>query len=101
VTGGIKDDIPSGEVVQAYFLGQYPVTTSPVSHHPEFPEGMSTERLFPEVSSEYTNPKTGISNTVNCYIPGVEAAVAEIVCPFPFVRPIDQERDPRPCILPW
>ena len=86
--------------MQAYFLGQYPVTRGhPV--HPEFPEGMSTERLFPEVSSEYKNPQTDISYTVGCYVPGVKAeATDEIACPFPFVRPID-ENHPRTCILPW
>jgi hypothetical protein len=61
--------------------------------------GMSTAAMFPEVSSEYTDPKTGLQYSVPCYIPGAEAETEKNVCPDPFLVPND-ENHPRTCILP-
>ena len=65
----------------------------------EYPMGMGTDAMFPEVSAVFTDPVTGTSHDVACYIPGVEAEIEDVVCPFPFVRPNDKG-NPRPCIQP-
>ena len=61
--------------------------------------GMSTAAMFPEVSSEYTDPKTGLQYSVPCYIPGAEAEIEKNVCPDPFLVPND-EIHPRNCVQP-
>jgi hypothetical protein len=60
---------------------------------------MDTAAMFPETSMEYTDPSSNIVRTVSCYVPGMEAKVADIICPDPFVRPVD-ESHPANCIQP-
>ena len=98
-TGGVLDDIPEGERVQAFFLGQLPAYDPALPKAIEYPSGLSTDAMFAEVSSQYVDPTTGISYTVPCYIPGAEAKVNEIVCPEPFVAPLF-EKTPQNCIQP-
>ena len=95
-TGGILDDIPPGEQVQALFLGQLPSPADRKQMSVEFPAGMATDAMFPEVSSEYTFPD-GTKYTVPCYIPGVEAKVGDIVCPDPFVSNAAGSDCVQPC----
>jgi hypothetical protein len=93
-------DIPAGERLKAFYLGQHPVTDPAHPRSVEFPLGMSKNELFPQLSSEYTDPATGVLYTVPCYIPATEADTKDTtVCPFPFVRPIGDDH-PRNCIQP-
>jgi hypothetical protein len=55
--------------------------------------------MFPETTMEYTDPSSNVAHTLSCYIPGIEPKVASIVCPDPFVRPIDGNH-PANCIQP-
>jgi hypothetical protein len=95
-SGGVLEDIPDGEQFLAFFLGQHPVVNPESPFNVEFPEGMSTEAMFPEESSEYTSPATGLSHTVPCYVPGTVAEDAVIDCD-PFVPSIDGEICLQPC----
>jgi hypothetical protein len=60
---------------------------------------MSTERLFPEVSSEYKNPQTDISYTVGCYVPGVKAeATVKLLVHFRLYVPLTKiTQEPASC----
>jgi hypothetical protein len=55
------------------------------------PEGLDTSSLYPVESSVYTDPFTGESVKVPCFVPGRDVEVQAVQCPSPFVSPTLEE----------
>jgi hypothetical protein len=91
--GNIELIAPEDNAI-SYALGQYP---GPAEVSWSFPFGMSTDFLYPEASSTFTDD-LGVSHEVSCFIPG-EAVVAQADCPSPYVPNPDLGR-PRSCLKP-
>jgi hypothetical protein len=94
-------DIPAGERTQAFFLGQYPSSFGQLGLLSiNFPEGMATDAMFPEETAVYTDPDSGMSYVVPCYIPGADASANLVACPHPFVSDAAGEKCIQPCPVP-
>jgi hypothetical protein len=99
------DGIEPSETVNALLVGRTinyaPYSVTQVQYSLFFPRGMATDALFPNVSSVYTDPDTGILYESPCYTPNAEAVVESEVCPSPFLPPMtDEWRGKKNCIKP-
>jgi len=90
-TGGVLDDIEPGDEVSAFLFGRYPYEAGqnlgilPL----DFPPGVDTAALFPEVSSTYTDAD-GTAYEVQCFV-SEEAQEEEFLCPHPFLNSVNQD----------
>jgi hypothetical protein len=100
ISANPNDFIPE-EKASDFLFGRYPnlapQTASAVQFSAFFPVNMSTESLYPEESSIWTD-RHGIDHTVTCFVPGINADVIEATCPNLFVAPIGDSG--RNCIMP-
>jgi hypothetical protein len=89
-TGGNLDDIPDGDEISAFLLGQYPATPGSAMGilSVDFPPNVDGAALYPEEFSKYTTEEGGVYD-VQCFVPGEEPEAAAFVCPFPFVSPVE------------
>jgi hypothetical protein len=91
VTGGNLDDIPDGDEISAFLLGQYPPSESVMGVLAiDFPPNVDGAALYPEEFSTYTTAE-GEMYDVQCFISGEEPEAAAFVCPAPFLSPIEAQ----------
>eukprot|EP00398_MALV-I-01_sp_L67-1_P000699 gene699-605_t len=97
--GGTWNEIPHEEVVASWIFGRIPQNQFGLGLFNlgvlgwYFPRFMTSEMLYPEISSTYTGPD-GVSHDVPCTIPG-EADVFKTTCPDPFVDSVLPETNRR------
>ncbi len=99
------EKIGASEVANAFIFGRLPNYAphngATMQFSLFFPRGMATDAVFPESSSSYTDPDTGIMYESPCFIP--KAVVAQIEndeCPYPFVAPSSHYMGEGSCIKP-
>jgi hypothetical protein len=97
-------DLAIADVANAFFFAMWPGPAEkpamfPQRTHLNFPEHMSTEAAFPVESSTWTHTD-GVDYEVQCFVPDLEAKIAGIECPDPFMPSLNKEECVLPCPSP-
>ena len=85
------DELVPEERISDFLFGRFPnlAPQTPAGRQVSafFPVNMSTDSLYPEESSIWTD-QDGVKHVMACFVPNAEVEVVEYACPDPFVAAV-------------